>query len=119
MSVRKAIYDLINDVETKAYPLVAPQSVTDPYITFSMHRFPNRTQDGIGPEEVDLTVNIFSSKHADAVTLADAIYAGLEGATGSYDTEDIMICNWESESDDYIEGLDKVVITQEYNLKFN
>ena len=119
MSVREAIYDLLNDTSSEVWPLKVPQEKTDPYVTFFMRRAPVRTQDGIDVEDVDLTLNIYASTHEACVTLADAMYAGLEGATGTYATESLMICNWESETDDYLDGLEKVVITQEYNLKFN
>ena len=119
MSIRKAIYDLLNDTEADVYPLIAPQEVTDPFVTFSMRLSPERTQDGIGPTYADLTLNIYASTHTLCVALADAMYAGMEGKSGTYGTESLMICNWESESDEYIEGLDKILIIQEYNLKFN
>ena len=119
MSIRKAIYDLINDTTTNAFAIVSPQETTTPYATFFIRRNPVRTQDGIGPYEADLTLNIYGNTVASCVTLADSLFAGLEGAEGSYDTETLMICNWLSESDDYIESLDKILITQEYNLKFN
>jgi len=121
MSIRKAVYDLLNNTESKVYPLIAEQEVTDPYITFAMRTSPVRAQNEIAQTDVSLTLMIYGSTHTLCVTLADAMYAAMEGATGSLDSgnETLNICNWESETDEYIEGLDKILITQEYNLKFD
>ena len=120
MSVRKAVYDLLNNTSTKAYPVVAPQELTDPYMTFFLRRSPVRSQDGISVEEVDLTLNIYANSFSSCVTLADSMYTALENASGSLDSgnETLHVCNWVLETDDYIESLDKILITQEYNLKF-
>lgn len=120
MSIRKAVYDLLNDTEADVFPLVAPQELTDPFVTFFVRKNPIRTQDGIGPTEVELTLNIYANTHTLCVALADAMFAGLENASGTYDNESLMGCNWMAEGDNnYVEGLDKILITQEYNLKFN
>ena len=118
MSIRKAIYDLLNDTEADVYPLVAPQETTDPYVAYSMNRIPVRTQDGVGVQEVDLTLEIYASDLSSCIVLADALYTDLEGAAGTYATETLHVCNWLSESDEYIAQLDKFNITQTYNLKF-
>jgi hypothetical protein len=118
MSIRSAIYDLLNDVEADVYPLFAPQETTDPYVAYSIRTEPIRTQSGIVVTDVDLTLNIYANTYDEAVTLALALYTGLENASGTYDSETLMVCNWVSESEDYIPQLDKVNITQEYQLKF-
>jgi len=116
MSIRKAVYDLLNDSEADVFPLVAQQELTDPYVVFTMRRSPIRTQDGIGPTEVDLTLEIYANTLSDCIALADTMFAGVEGATGSYDTETLMVANWLSEGDEYMYDLNKYAITQEYNL---
>ena len=118
MSIRKAVYDLLNDSETDVYPFVAPQELTDPYVVFNLRRSPIRTQDGITVEEVDLSLNIFANTLSAAITLADAMYAGVEAASGSYDTETLHIANWMAEDGYYIDELQKYAITQEYTLIF-
>ena len=118
MSIRKAIYSLLSGIEPDSFPLVASQELTDPYVVFSMRRTPVRTQDGVGPTDVDLTLEIYANTFSDCVALADTMYAGLEGTSGSYDTETLMVCNWLSESDYYIDSLEKYGITQEYQLYF-
>ena len=40
MSIRKAIYDLLNDSEADVYPMVATQGLEDPYVVFSMRKTP-------------------------------------------------------------------------------
>jgi len=119
MSIRAAIYDLLNDSEADVYPLVAPQGTTDPYVVYSVRRVPVRVQEGIVMEEIELTLNIFANERGDCFTLADAMYAGLEAATGTYGSETLDISNWVSETGAYIEELDKYMITQEYELKFS
>ncbi len=119
MSIRAAIYSLLSGLESDTFPLVAQQETTDPYVVFSMRRSPIRTQDGVGPSEVDLTLEIYASTLSDCITLADAMYAGLEGTSGTYATETLMVCNWISEGDNYIDDLNKYWITQEYNLRFS
>jgi hypothetical protein len=118
MSIRKAIYDLLNDSEADVYPLVAPQALTDPYVVFSMRRVPTRTQDGITVNDVELTLNIYANTLSDCISLADTMNAGIEAATGTYDTETLLIGNWVSEDGGYIDDLDKYIITQEYQLRF-
>lgn len=118
MSLRGAIYDLLNNIEADVYPIFAPQETTSPYVAYAMRSEPIRTQSGVTVTEVILTLEIYASEFDSAVTLANSLYAGLEGAAGTYDSETLMVCNWVSESDGYIPDLDKVNITQEYNLKF-
>lgn len=122
MSIRKAIYDLLNDYEADVYPLVAPQETSDPYIVYSMRKEPIRIQGGIDINDVILTLNIYAKSHSDAITLADTIYQGLEAATGGYGSgssrETLHICNWVSSDGYYLDDLQKFVITQEYQLRF-
>ena len=118
MSIRAAIYDLLNDAEADVYPLAAPQETTDPYVVYSMRRSPERVQEGIAYESVDLILEIYASYLDSCITLAETMYTGLEGKDGTYASESLMICNWEAESGNYIPDLDKYNITQEYNLKF-
>jgi len=119
MSIRKAIYDLLNDSEADVYPLIAPQELTDPYVVFTMAMSPIRAQDGIPVKEIELSLNIYANTLSDAIALADTMYAGLEGVSGTYATETLMICNWVRDGfGDYIEGLKKYMIPQEYELKF-
>jgi len=118
MSIRKAVYALLVAAETDVFPLVAEQETTEPYVVFSMRRTPERTQDGIGPQYVDLTLEIYANTLSDCIALADTMYAGIEDASGSYDTETLMVGNWVAESDFYIDELKKYGITQEYTLTF-
>jgi hypothetical protein len=118
MSIRAAVYSLLSGLESDVFPLVAEQETTDPYVVFSMRLSPVRSQDGIAVNDVELTLNIYAKSFSDCVALADTIYAGMEGTSGTYATETLMICNWESESDFYIGELDKCMITQEYTLRF-
>jgi len=118
MSIRKAVYDLLNDSEADVYPFVAPQELKVPYVVYNVRLDPVRTQDGIGPYSVDVSLSIFANSLSDCITLADAMSAGTEGATGSYDTETLMYANWVSEDGLYLDDLDKYVITQEYQLFF-
>jgi hypothetical protein len=118
MSIRKAIYDLLNDSEADVYPLIAPQELTDPYVVYSMRRTPVRTQDGVTVNDVELSLSIYANSLSDCIGLADTMYSGLEGTTGTYATETLMISNWNSEDGYYIEGLKKYMITQEYTLRF-
>jgi len=118
MSRRKAIYDLMNDVEADVYPLAAPQEITDTYAVFSTRTELVRTQDGPAVYESIVSVNIYANTIAACVTLADALHAGIENASGTYDTETLMVGLFLNESDDYLENLDKYVISQDYLLKF-
>ena len=118
MSVRAAVYDLLNDVEADVFPLAAPQETTDPYVVYSIRSNPVRTQDGY-IREADLTIDMFASSFTAVSTLSDSMFAGLEGASGTYGSETLIICNWTAEDiGNYIPDLDKYQITQEYNLKF-
>jgi hypothetical protein len=119
MSVRRAVYSLLSGIEADVFPIYAPQETTDPYVVYSMRREPILTQDFSGPEDIDLTIEIYASTFDLAVSLADTIFAGLDNASGSYDDKTLLLSRWVSESDNvYIGDLEKVNITQEYNLKF-
>ena len=118
MSIRKAIYDLLKAAETDVYPLVAPQELKVPYITFNMRRTPERTQDGVTLQIVGLTLMIYASDLSDCFNLAETMYTALEGAEGTYDGEELMVSNWTVEDGEYIEQLDKYLVIQEYSLTF-
>jgi len=119
MSIRKAIYDLLNDTEADVYPLAAPQELTDSYAVYSAQIEYVRSQDGPTVKEASVSVNVYANTLALCITLADSLRAAIENASGSYDTEDMMVGLFIRESDDYIEGLDKYLLAQEYLLKFN
>ncbi len=118
MSIRNAIYDLLNDTEADVYPFIAPQELKDSYAVYNIRKDPIRTQDGIGPFSVDLSLAIYDKKMDDCIALADSLATALEGAEGSYGGSTIMGTNWVSEDGDYLEELMKYVITQEYQLFF-
>jgi hypothetical protein len=120
MSLRKAVYDLLNNTETDCYPVYAPQELTDPYVVFFITLTPVRHQGGL-TYDVDLTLNIFANDFSDVVSLADSLRAALENASGSLDSgnEDLEVCNFIRESDDYLPELDKKFIIQDYQLRFN
>ena len=122
MSIRHAVYDLLNDLEADVYPMVAPQETTDAYVVYSMRRSPVRSQDGIGVQDVDLTLNIYANSLSACIELADTMYQGLEAATGGYgsgsSSETLHIANWAGEDGLYLDDLEKYMITQEYQLRF-
>lgn len=118
MSIRSAIFDILNDVESDVFALAAPQELAVPYAVFSVRTEPIRTQDGIIVREVYLTLDIYANDRGDCLALASSLYAGLEGKTGSYSDQTLMICNWVSEGEDFIPDLQKWNVTQEYELKF-
>jgi len=118
VSIRKAIYSLLSGLEADVFPLVATQEMSDPYVVYSMRGEPIRSQDGIGVKEIMLTITIYANTFSDCIALADTMYAGLEGTAGTYATETLMISNWISEDEYYIDDLKKYGITQEYQLRF-
>ena len=118
MSIRKAIYDLLNDSESDVYPLIAPQETSDPFVVYKARRDHTRTQEGIATKYISLTLDIYANDFSDCVDLADTMSAALEDASGTYDTETLHVCTWISEDGDYIPGEDKFNITQEYLLRF-
>ena len=119
MSVRSAIYSLLSSVEADVYPVFAPQETTDAYVVYTMRVEPILTQDFTGPTDVMLTLEIYASDFDSAVSIADTFFTGMDNASGAYSDKTLMLSRWVSESDDYIADLDKVNITQEYNLKFD
>jgi hypothetical protein len=119
MSIRTAIYDLMNNVETDVYPLAAPQELTVPYAVYSLRRERIRIQGGTTVHNVFMTVHIYANKHSDCVSLASTIEGNMEMRSGTYGTDVIIGSNFLSESDDYIPQLDKYLITQEYQIFFD
>jgi len=118
MSIRGAIYDLLNDYEADVYPYVAKQDATDPYVVYHVRREAVRTQDGVSAQEVILTLNYYATDLDDVITLAATIYTGLEGTSGTYDSETLHSTSWASEDGYYISDLEKYNLTQEYKLIF-
>jgi hypothetical protein len=118
MSLRKAVYDILNDIEADVYPFVAPQELTDPYVVYSMRVTPVRVQEGIIMSDVDLSLYIYANTIAQVAALSETIYAALEDKTGTFDSEVLHVSNYVSEDGDYIPDLDKYLINQEYNLRF-
>lgn len=118
MSIRSAIYDLLNDTDTAVYPLVAPQETTGTYTVYKIRRSPEREQDGVFTEFVDLTLDIYGTLE-NCITKSGQFYTALEGASGTYDGESLRVCNWMGEDGDYIPELDKYNITMEFELKFD
>jgi len=118
MSIRKAIYDLLNDTEADMYALAAEQETTDPYGVYSIRIEYVRTQDGATVKEASVSLNIYGSDFATAITLADSMRGAVENASGTYDTETLMVGLFQSEGDNYVPELDKYVLNQDYLLKF-
>jgi len=118
MSVRAAVYSLLSGLEADVFPFNAQQETTDPYVVFTMRMEPTRTQDGVTVTDINLALEIYASTLSDCISLADTLYAGMEGTSGTYATETLMISNWVGEADYYIDDLQKYGITQEYQLRF-
>ena len=119
MSIRKGIYDLLKAIEADVYPLVAPQELTVPYVVYSIRKSPVRTQDGIGVTDIDLTLYIYANSASECFDLTNTMFAGMEGATGTYDGETLMIANWVADEPGiYIDDLKKYEVAQEYQLRF-
>ena len=119
MSIRNGIYDLLSALEGDVYPVVAPQQITDTYIVYMIRREPVRTQDGVSAYEVYLTLHIYADELDDLETMGATMEAGLENASGTYDSETLAACSWLSTEDGgYLPDLDKHELTQEYQLLF-
>ena len=118
MSIRAAIFDLLNDVNANVFPLAAPQELTSAYAVYSIRSEPIRTQSGIQHHQIYLTLDIYANTRDACLTLAGSYFTGLELKSGSYSDQTLMVCNWVSESEDYIPDLKKWTISQEYELKF-
>jgi hypothetical protein len=119
VAIRTAIYDLMNDVETDVYPVVAPQGLTDPYAVYSVRFEYLRTQDGTAVQDANMTVEIYANEYDDCGALADTIRGNVDNQDGTYNSKVLFVAYITSESDGYIPELDKFVITQEYVLRFN
>jgi hypothetical protein len=120
MSIRAAIYDLLNDIESNVYPFFAPQETKAAYVVYTVRIEPTLTQDFTGPTEVTLVLYIYANDYDTCISLADTLFTGMDNASGLYDDKTLMLSRWVSEADSgYIPDLDKINITQEYNLKFN
>lgn len=118
MSLRKAIYDILNDIEADVYPFVAPQELTDPYVVYNIRVTPVRVQEGITMRMMDVSLYVYANTIAELIPLTETIYAALENKTGTFDGEALHVSNYVSEDGDYIPDLDKYMINQEYNLRF-
>lgn len=119
MSIRNGIYDLLSALEGDVYPVVAPQETATTYIVYTIRVEPVRTQDGVSAQYVYLTLNIFAAELDDLETMGTTMYAGLEDADGTYDSETLNVCAWLSTEDGgYFPDLDKYQLIQEYQLLF-
>jgi hypothetical protein len=119
MSIRNGIYDLLSAIEGDVYPFVAPQETAVTYIVYTIRREPVRTQDGITAYDVYLTLNIYADELDDLETMGATFESGLEGASGTYDSETLHVCNWVSTEDGgYLPDLDKHQLVQEYQMYF-
>lgn len=118
MSIRKAIYDIVDGfADGEIYPHATPQETTALYHTYSLRLEPLRHKDG-HLTTVYLTLNSFHSDWDTLNAQAETTYTALEALTGTYQSEEIVTCVWLSEDSSYIPDLDKFIITQEYMIQF-
>lgn len=117
MSIRAAIYDLMNNVEADVYPVVAPAELTDPYCTYNISRELVRAQDGIAVYDVSLTVDVYAKDFSDLIDLAATIEGNMEAASGTYQSTVLMVSNLETESEvTWLPDLEKYMLTQTYQI---
>ena len=117
MSIRAAIYDLMNNVETDVYPVKAPATVSDPYAIYDYSRELVRSQDGIKAYELEFEVRIYAEDPSDCIDLAATIEGNMEAASGTYQSKTIMVSNLQSESPvEWMGDLEKYMITQTYQI---
>jgi len=101
------------------YPYAAPQETTGTYTVYFIRREGIRTQDGVGPYNVFLTLHIYATDLDTVEAMSATMEAALDDGSGTYDGETLMVCNWlSSEDGDYLPDLDKFTIIQEYQLYF-
>lgn len=117
MSIRSAIYDLMNDADSDVYPTVAAAGESDPYAVYNMSREMVRTQDGVAVYDMALTVTCYAKDYSDLIDFAATIESTLEGATGTYDDKTIMVSTMLTEGPVEHDGdLDKYYIVQTYSI---
>jgi hypothetical protein len=120
MSLRSFIYsELLTNVDSNVYPLVAPEKTTDPYAVYFISRQSVLTQDGVAVKAVVLRIEIYGNDW-DAV---EALAKSYESYLDHIDPvegidENLMVAILEREDEDYLHDEQKFNITQEYTLKF-
>ena len=118
-TIKASIYTLLSAVTVKSYPVVGPQEETSAYAVYLTRFEPVRDQVSINIYDCSLTLNIYANDMSDCITLAGQFFTAIEDASGTYGANDLEVGYFISESDDYIENLDKYVITQEWQLRWN
>ena len=107
--ISRAVYMLLTAnstlsglVGTKIYPIRTPQTVSEPFLIYTLAAEPIDTKDGIATQELhDLQITFFSSNYETGQNIKAAVRSALDRKSGTYSSQKIQTIVFEDERDSY------------------
>ena len=108
----KALYQLISPVTTKVYPLMAPEGVSMPYVTYNLvSEVLEDTKNTTALVDMDrYQVTIFARTYDEIYTLYVAIRAALDLKTATVDGKEIKLRFAGSEKEMIMDNADEPIM---------
>lgn len=96
---------IVEYVDDKIWPVVAPYEVTNPYIVFTRTNDYSSaySKDGIVGDTVNFQINVFSDKYIDCVEIANLVRNSFEGHKISNDELEIYSIRMTNASEQFAE----------------
>lgn len=126
MITAKVIYGLLNAssavkaiVNTRFYPIIAPQGATVPLITYkTTQRLPSPTKMSTSMlDTYDFTVTMFHNDYTILCNLCEAVRTAMDGFTGTTNTVAVQHLVYSSGTEGYIEEGNYFYIEENYSMR--
>nr|WP_320038856.1 DUF3168 domain-containing protein [uncultured Bacteroides sp.] len=97
--------ELKNKVGSNIYALIAPDSVTFPFIVYKRNNLtPEYSKDGLAYNNTDIQVIIGAANYTDSVEVAQLVRNSLELKKGIFAGINIIECKLTSAEEDFVEN---------------
>jgi len=126
MLTGKIIYGVLNAsaavkaiVGTKFYPIVAPQGVEVPLVTFrTIQRLPSPAKDTVSKlDTYDVEVNCYHNDYSKLCDLVAAIRVALDRYRGTVSGVNVQHCVYENGTEGYIEDGNYFFMQENYKIR--
>ena len=85
ITIGKIIYNTLTTAGVKAFPIVAPEQTTLPFVVFERSFTAEYTKDGRAYNDNTVSIYILSEDYQETINIASTVDNAFDGLNGNYD----------------------------------
>ena len=115
IEISKIIYATLSTLNTKCFPIVAPESTTLPFVVYQRSVNVEVTKDGRAFDTNTITIHVLAEDYSDSMTISKQIDDLMQGLTGDVSGVHIYYTRLNSVAELYDSGV--FIQKLEYEIK--